>query len=222
MVDKSSHSMPRTSVGLAIIACLALAASGCTAMAAAAYIVKGANVDAEYEGLWDRRVAVVCRPVSELHYSRSNIARELAAQISTRLDTNLRKIEVVDPQVVERYLDENEWERFIDVGRGVDADLVVGVDLEAFNLFDGQTLYRGRANVSLTVIDVATGDIEYEKIMPEVVYPPNVGKPTSDIQEPAFRREFLEELSEVVGRHFYAHDSRVDFAKDADAYKRSN
>lgn len=219
MASKGQPRYLSGAIGLFPVVVVALVASGCTTFAAAAYVLKGTNADADFEGLRGQRVAVVCRPVSELQYSRSNVARELAAAVSRRLSENSRRVEVVDFQDVEQYIDENDWNEFTEVGHGVDADVVVGIDLEAFDLYDGQTLYRGRANVSLTVVDVATGEIAYEKIVPEVVYPPNVGKPTSEIQESAFRREFMTDLSDLVGRHFYAHDTRVDFAKDAGAWQ---
>jgi len=42
-----------------------LAAAGCrTVFTTAAYLIKGTNVDAEYEGLREKRVVVVCRPVA--------------------------------------------------------------------------------------------------------------------------------------------------------------
>ena len=38
-----------------------------------------------------------------------------------------------------------------DVGRGVKADMVVGIDLLSFNLHEGQTLLKGRAKVGVKV-----------------------------------------------------------------------
>jgi hypothetical protein len=44
-----------------------------------------------------------------------------------------------------------------DVGRGVKADMVVGIDLLTFNLHEGQTLLKGRAKVGVKVYDMTKG-----------------------------------------------------------------
>ena len=37
------------------------------------------------------------------------------------------------------------------------ADMVVGIDLEGFSLFQGQTLYQGKANATVRVYDCQQG-----------------------------------------------------------------
>jgi len=41
-------------------------------------------------------------------------------------------------------IDENNLEEYRALGKAVDAEMVVGVELEAFSTYDGQTLYRGK------------------------------------------------------------------------------
>ncbi len=204
--------------GLLAIAVAVVPAIGCTAVATAFYVVKGTNVEAEFDGLKAKRVVVVCRATSSLHYSIPSAGKELARQLARRLATNVRKIEVVDARDVEAWIDENSWDEYTEVGDAMDADLVVGIELEHFSLYQSQTLYQGEAIYSIQVFDMAAGgEVVYEKHPPEAHYPPNAAIETSQMYEAEFRREFIADLAEQVARHFYDHDSRVDFAKDSDA-----
>jgi len=195
-----------------------LPATGCSAVAAAMYVVNGNDVPAAFDELKEKRVIVVCRPNALLQYSTATVAKDLARGISKRLRGEVRAIEVVPQEEVDAWLDENDWQEFSEVGKALDADMVVGVELNQFGLYQGQTLYQGRAVYSIRVFDLAEGgnELVYEQDPPEAVYPPNVAIPTSSKREPEFRREFVAELSEQIGRHFYAHDSRADFAKEGE------
>jgi hypothetical protein len=98
------------------------------------------------------------------------------------------------------------------------ADIVVGVDLESFDIFQGQTLYQGKANASIRVYDCKDGNkIVFEKHIPQSLYPPNSAVPTSDRTEGEFRREYILVLADQIARHFYAHDAYADYAQDASA-----
>ncbi len=199
---------------------------GCTsALATAMYVIKGTDIPAEFDGMQDKRVAVVCHPMVELQYRNAGVANDLARKIGvllqqkgrgTGLLTHQREspIEVISHQDVAEWVDENSWEEYTEIGKAVDADLVLGVELERFSIYKGQTLYQGRANVTIQVCDSQTGDVLFEKSLPEVVYPPNRPIPTSERQEPQFRREFVQILADQIGRHFYPHDRYADFAQD--------
>jgi hypothetical protein len=200
-----------------VLAPLAVA-SGCNLMATAMYVIAGQNTPAAFNGLKGKRVAVVCRPVSSLHFRDSSVARELAKQVSMLLQENVSKIELVDQREVFEWADENTWDEYPEIGKALNADMVVGIDLEEFSLHQGQTLYQGKANVRLLVYDLAKGkDPVFERNLPQAVYPPNAPIPVSDNQEPDFRRKFVAYLARQVGHHFYDHDSTVDFANDSTA-----
>jgi hypothetical protein len=95
----------------------------------------------------------------------------------------------------------------------------VGVELEDFRLHQGQTLYQGRANVEIKVYDLKEGGkMVFSKTPKPSIYPPNAAVPTSEKQEGQFRREYVKVLAEEVARHFYDHDSRVNFAVDSTAF----
>ena len=199
----------------AVVALLA-STGGChTALATAIYIIKGTDVDPEFDGLREKRVAVVCRPLAGLTYRDSSAARDLARQMSQLLRQKVRKIEMVDQRQVDEWVDENTYDEFVEIGQALEADLIVGVDLEHFGIFQGQTVYQGKANVTVMVQDCKTSEILFEKSLPQVRYPPNSPRSTGDQQEADFRREFIGVLADQVARHFYPHDPHADFALDA-------
>ena len=76
----------------------------------------------------------------------SSVARDLAQQVTTLLEKNVPKIQVVDQRKVNKWIDENTWEEYREVGKGVKAEMLVGIDLESFSIYQGQTLYQGKAN----------------------------------------------------------------------------
>jgi hypothetical protein len=200
-----------------LLVCLPLA--GCAkVLATAVYVIKGTNVEAEYGGLKEKRVAVVCRQLASLQYRDSSVPRDLAARIGSLLTQNGKKIEVIDQQKVSEWTDENAWEDFTQIGKALEADMVVAIELEDFRLHQGQTLYQGRANVQIKVYDMKDGGkLVFEKAPRPSIYPPNTGIPTSEKQESQFRREYVGVLAEEIACHFYDHDSRANFAIDSTA-----
>jgi hypothetical protein len=215
---------PSFRYGLALAMALAVAvlpALGCReVMTTALYLWKGTDVDPDFAGLKGKKVAVVCRPLVSLQYRNANVARDLAQQITVLLQKQVPKIQTIDQRKVVKWTDENTWEEYPEVGKALKADVVVGVDLEGFTIFQGQTLYQGKANASVRVYDCKNGGkVIFEKNMPQCVYPPNSSVPTSERQEADFRREFEAVLADQIARHFYAHDQFADMAQDAAALK---
>lgn len=194
-----------------------LGVSGCAqALLTGMYMVKGMDTDPEFPGLKEKKTAVVCRPMVELQYSGSDSAMLLSRALGTRMTQKGKKIHVVDPQKIEKWTDEHEWDEFSEVGKAMKADYVVGIELEEFSLYQGQTIYQGRAQVHVTVHDMTKdGKTVYEKRLDRIVYPPQGGVPTSDKTEEQFRREFTAVVAERIGRCFYPFDHRDDYAMDS-------
>jgi hypothetical protein len=207
---------------LTLVAVVMLSTIGCrTMLTTAAYLIKGTNVDAEYEGLEKKRVVVVCRPVADLTFSSPTVDRKLAQEIGRLLQQNVKKIQVVPQRDVGEWADENLWNDYVEVGQALNADIVVGIDLYDFSILLDQTLYQGKANAAVRVFDCKTGgDPLFERDLPQLVYPPNVGIPTSDRPESAFRREYIHALADQIGRYFYEHDRYADYALDAKAMEQ--
>ncbi len=209
-------------VGAVLVAVAALSFSGgCqSALTTALYLIKGTDVDPDYPGLKGKKVAVVCRPITELSYANSGVSRDLVQQMSKLLNERVPRIKVVDAQKVNKWCDENAWEEYVEVGKALKADVVVGVELEKFSIYQAQTLYQGKANAIVRVYDCKDGGkVLFEKILPQVLYPPNTFIQTSDVQETEFRREFVGVLADQIARHFYSHDPYADLGQDNSALR---
>ncbi len=189
--------------------------TGCTGgLFTVAYLINGNNTPAECKLLKEKKVVVVCRSVVELQYRNAHVERDIAEQVSVLLKKNVSKIKIIDQRKVNRLIDEKQLDEFLDIGKALEAEMVVGLELEQFQLYQGQTLYQGRATVEMKVVDCKTGDIVFKKRLPKV-YPPNRVIATSEKQEYEFRTEFVRVLSDFIARHFYDHDPYADFAQDA-------
>ena len=210
--------------GIILMALLLVATSpmmGCQSLLfTAVYLFKGTDVDPDFADLKGKKVAVVCRPMVSLQYSNSNVGRDLAQQISLLLQEQVPKIKVVDQRKVVKWTDENTWEEYPEVGKALKADMVVAVDLESFSLYQGQTLYQGKANATIRVFDCKKGGKEvFRKSIPQAVYPPSAPMPSSERTEPEFRSEFVAVLANQIARHFFAHDPHADLGQDAASLK---
>lgn len=202
----------------AVLAAAALIAPqfGCTKLlTTAVYLIKGTDTPAEYKGLKDKRVVVVCRPLTELTYSCTGAASELAGSVGRHLKAHLkRKITVVDPDDVADWTDENSLEDYREIGRALEADMVVGIDLQSFNTLLGQTLLQGKSQVRVRVYDMQQdGEIVYEKALPQIIYPENNGIPTQDMPEEEFRRSYINVVADEIGSLFYPSDHFARYAR---------
>ena len=206
---------------MAMLLIATLPTIGCqSALFTAMYLLKGNDVDPDFKDLKGKKVAVVCRPMVSLQYSNSNVGRDLAQEISLLLQEQVPKIKVIDQRKIAKWTDENTWEEYPEVGKAMKADMVVAVDLESFSLYQGQTLYQGKANATIRVFDCKKNGKEvFRKSIPQAVYPPSAPMPASERTEPEFRSEFENELAGQIARNFFAHDPYADMAKDAASLK---
>jgi hypothetical protein len=206
----------RKMIALLVWTLAASLVAGCQgALLTALYVFQGNDDPAECKVLREKKVAVVCRPVIELQYRNARADQDLANHVAALLKTNVPKIKMIEQRKVSQWIDENSWNEYVQVGKAVDADLVVGIDLERFDLYKGQTLFQGRANATIKVYDCQTGDVVFEKRLPQCVYPPNREVSALDKPEGEFRREFLQVLSDQIGRYFYDHERNTDIALDS-------
>lgn len=207
-----------TCAALVLIACSVPSAGCVNTLAGLAYIIKGTNVPAEYKDLKEKKVVVVCRTPASLTFGNANIARELTHEVSRLLEQRISKIEMVSASDVENWCDENSWDDPREIGKGLEAQLVVDIDLEQFSLYKGQTLYQGSADYSVQVIDIENGgDVVFKKTPPQLLWPPNSAVLTSEKREPEFRQQYLAVLAGEIGALFYPHDAYDAYARDADA-----
>jgi hypothetical protein len=219
-----NHPLLRRGIVLmAVLALVALPNGGCTnGVFTAMYLFKGLDVDPDFKDLKGKKVAVVCRPMVSLAYSNANVGRDLAQQVTLLLQEQVPKIKTIDPKKIAKWTDENTWDEYTEVAKAMKADMVVAIDLESFSLYQGQTLYQGKADATIRVFDctkLGKGKEVFHKNIPQSLYPPNMPIPASDRTEPEFRREFVMVLANQIARHFYAHDPHADLGQDAAAMR---
>jgi hypothetical protein len=213
---RSRREPARSHALFAVASLLAMAtlACGCSSLGGIAYLLAPEDVPAECASLKGKHVAVVCRPVVELAYSDAESSRELARLVGDSLKKNVRRCRIIGDQEVARWLDENDWVDYPTLGKSVDADIVVGIDLEEFRLHEGSTLLKGRASIRIRAFDVTEQKVVFEKRIDDFSYPAQGAIPSSDCPESQFRATFLKLISQRIARCFHAHDSREYFAEE--------
>ena len=196
------------------VSTLATALGGCSTLGTIAYLVQPNDVPAEFAGLRGKHVAVVCRPIVELEFSDAGSSRELAGIVGALVRQNVRKVKVISQQEGARWIDENDWVDYGTLGKAVDADMVVGIDLEQFRIHEGTTLYRGRGSAIVRVFDVDEQNVVFERRIEDFAYPGTGGVPTTDRSESQFRAMFLQIFGRRIARLFHPSESRMSFAEE--------
>lgn len=201
---------------LPILLASLLVAPGCGFMAQMMYWTRGNPVDAKFRGLEGKKVAVICFDPNSA--GAAGDADAVAKKVASLLAMNVKKINVVPHQKVLDWIDEQPGNvmDFQDVGRGVKADMVVGIDLDNFSTHDGKTLLQGRARYCARVYDLHKGgdNLVYQTQMTDLKYPESGPRPITD-NEGQFRQIFIEILARKIAKDFYVYDKLEDFSLDS-------
>ena len=195
---------------------------GCVGLFANFLNVMGAGLmPAAFDGLEGKRVAVVCVSNSEVFGPTTN-ASDISNSVTRLLKAKVKKIELVPTQRIDEWVDENGWEMidFVSLGRAVDAEHVVAVDIDTFSLHEGGTMYKGRANLHVVVYDTHDGTEVYSHSPPEIEFPMNAGVPAVSTSKAEFRKMFLAHVANRIARNFYAFDINEDVAADVKTLSR--
>ncbi|QDS87990.1 hypothetical protein EC9_21750 [Rosistilla ulvae] len=200
-----------------LLASLIFTQVGCTsALTTIMYAVGADLTPAEFKGLAGQRTAVVVITDGS-QYSDDITSRTLTRKVGEYMEIEVDGFDLVPEEEVDSWKDINGWEEldFVALGKGVKAKKVLAIELTGMKLREGQTLYRGRANVTTTVYDVATGRKEFRRSLDDFTFPVHTGKYASETTEAKFRRDFLDVLSRRVTRYFHRYDPRDNVALDA-------
>jgi hypothetical protein len=192
------------------------AAPGCGTLPTLAYWVYGNNVPAKFNGLEKKRVAVVCLDAESLKGPGSEADR-IARTVATTLGYNVPDIEIVRASEVADWFDNHDQDvtDYRDIGRGVKADMVVGIDLESFSIHEGQTLLKGKAMLATRVYDMQRGgEVVYESPTREIAWPESGARHVTE-NEANFRTAFIHTLAMKIAHDFYAYDAAEDYGGDA-------
>ncbi len=196
------------------------ALGGCINFAAnMIHAITGNNRAADYDGLKEKRVAVVCLTDGGLAADADSAM--LTSYIHAGFNSNIKKIDVVRSSEVERWIDSHSHESadYLEIGKGVKAERVVAVEVVNLSVKNGATLFQGKSDIAVTVYDIsAGGKILYQKNIPEFVFPKMGGPSITDVSEAKFRARYLAIVARTVSSLFYPVDATADFALDATTY----
>lgn len=205
------------SLVMTTVACVMLITQpGCLGLLSNLMHATGADkTPAAYKGLKDSRVAVVTLTENS-QFSDDVAARILGRNVTQWLSNEVKDIDLVREDKIANWRDTHGWDQveFAEIGRGVDADKVLAIEVSNLQLRDGATLYRGRADVRISVIDAKTGEELFTRDLDDFTYPTTAGVYTNETTEARFRKLYLGILAKRIARQFYPYDAHEDFALD--------
>ncbi len=193
--------------------------SGCVgAMSQLMYVIKGHDVPAAYSGLEGKRVAVVC--VSDASaYGPDELTYTVSRAIGIKLGQGVKNIQLIPTADVENWVDENGWDEmdFGALGRGVNADRVVAIEIASYSIHEGPTIYKGRSELTVTVYDLENeaGATVAFGFGPENFAFPKDGRPSIQSNDRQFEAFYLAYLTKYISNQFIKHDRLESFAADA-------
>ncbi|QEG23684.1 hypothetical protein [Mariniblastus fucicola] len=217
MPKLQSNNLSRCFLACVLAACL-LTTPGCVgALAQLIYTVKGHDVQPAYEGLNGKRVAVVC--VSDASaYGPDTLTYTVEQAVGILLANGLKdESQIIAPARIENWRDSHGWNEteYVELGKGVEADMVVAIEIGSYSLTEGSTLFKGRSDVTVTVYDIEKdGQVPYSATPQHFVFPKH-GRPAIQTSEREFEAFYLSQLTTMIANHFIVHDKLESFARDA-------
>lgn len=204
-----------------LLACLLLSTTvvlaGCGALVNIAHVIWGHKAPAEYGGLEDQKVAVVCM-MKSAPYGSDRTPETLARLVELTLQKEVDGIEIIHQKEVGDWTDNHDWEAvdYNEIGRAVDADKVLAIELSSYSLHEGQTLYQGSADADITVYDISDkGRVKFHRELFEYKFPVNGGRPIIEMSEKRFEQTYLRMLSQKIANYFYDYELASVTATDA-------
>ena len=207
-------------MGLALACFAALGSTGCIGMMAQiGWVTGGDLIPAKYDGLDGKKVAVVVMTQGQT-YGPGTEATLIGSRVERLLQREIDEIEIIDQDRIQDWMDQNNWNEvdYVEVGKGVEADMVVAVDIDRYTLTDGPTLYKGRTSYSVKVFDMAKkgNKVVFSEEPPMYEFPKQGGRYRDSTSKEKFERQYVTMLSQRIARHFYPYPMTNDYATDAE------
>lgn len=202
--------------GLIITLMLPLVFSSGCVLSHMIYVLKGGKVKPAYGGLAGQKVAIICLTDAE-SYGQDTLTTSVCKTVSLKLQSGVKKIQMISPTVVEDWMDNNDWNQvdFTKVGRAVGAQKVLAIHLNGYQIHEGSTLYKGRALVQMTVYDIENGGtVEFESGPEEYSFPTS-GRPAIQTNDRNFEAIYLAKLTQYISNFYVEHDPLEQVADDA-------
>jgi hypothetical protein len=202
---------------IAVLVVGTISSTGCiTLISNLLWVIKGDLAPAEFKEVQEKRVAVIVTSDASSTIDASSVV--MSRQIATLLAKNGKKIDVVNPEEVDRVVSDVGFNDVTRIGTRLKADYVIEVGIRDLKLKEGPTLYRGVCDCSLSVYKVADGDqVVFAKEFPQFAYPMTGGVHVTETNDATFRGMYLSVLANRVARNFYSYDPTTDVGLDAAA-----
>ncbi len=160
----------------------------------------------------DATVAVVCYAPRDVKWDFANIDHDLAKRVAHRMFE--KKIKVINPDRIRDWIDRNpDWDSPDEIGAAFGATYVVHIEVNKFSLYEKNSsdLFRGRSDVLVNVwqMDGETGEQIFTTDL-ESIYPRAVVRSAYDTKYTTFKREYMDLLSDDIGKLFYEHYNGED------------
>jgi hypothetical protein len=151
----------------------------------------------------------------ELIQADRQLAEYLAKQLRERCAENKEKVNVVPLRRVEEYKSSHpHWRDPLEVGRELKVDYVIYLEINSLSLYEKGSpnmLYRGRANISVSLVDVNHPDDVPEQKEYTDTYPSDAQGPIDaslDTNPMQFRAAFLTYVAKRLSWNFTGHRKR--------------
>lgn len=191
--------------------------TGCiNQMAQLLYVIKGHQIPAKFQGLEGKRVAVICLSDASA-YGPDTLTYTVAKHVSSKIANGLKDVDVIGQNKIENWLDQYGWDgdNVLALGEDVKADMVVVIEIGSYSIHEGATIFKGKADHSVTVYDIQKDGRTSFAQGPDLFSFPENGRPVIQTTERQFEAFFLSRLTEHISRLFVPYDKMDAFADDA-------
>ena len=151
----------------------------------------------------------------ELIQADRQLAESLAKQLRERFTENREKVTVLSPRRVEDYKNAHpRWHDPMEVGRELKVDYVIYLEINSMGLYEkgsSNLMYRGRASITVSLVDVNHPDDNPEQTEISVEYPSEARGPidaSMDTSPMQFRAAFLSYVAKRLSWCFTGHRKR--------------
>jgi hypothetical protein len=141
------------------------------------------------------------------------LTEALARHIRQMTEENREKVTLVKPRLVEEYKNTHPDWKGLDpeqVGRYFKADYVISLEIDQLSLYEpnaNQQLYRGRAHLLVSLVDVKNPDENPQPHEFSDLFPGDLrgGEDASDMPVMQFRQKFVEHIARRLSFYFVNH-----------------
>jgi hypothetical protein len=215
---------------LAALVLVAAASAGCDMKTMAYFLLPDAKDDPEIRRIASedprKEVKVVILTYGALEVRPEFIKADLqlsellAKQLRDLCEANDERVTIVQPRKVEAFKNTHpNWHTLdpAEIGKHFQADYVIYIEINELSLYakgSHNSLYRGRANLSVTLVDVNKADTVYpEHKDMTCVYPAETREipADGDVGAMEFRHAFLNYVAKRLSWYFAPHPRRDSY-----------